>query len=328
MSRRDETRVNRDAAGVGPHVRGGTRLVPLGELDRIRIAEGEPDIRGWEISMLSGTVIGRVTDLLVDPDAGEVVMLDVDLAGTDRHSYAPIRAAQIDRGRRRVIIDSAELHDMNDVPSLARSEALSDDEARRFGEGYARLYGSRGFSRDEQRDWRVQRGQEDLHFRRSAADLGANASAAAARGDDTAVTERDSVRDRQALDRQALDRLHGEEAGETHVHGTHAHTHAHGDRPHAHASDATSASQPGAAADIRYAQRDEEIVVERRPVVIEEVVVRRRVVNADSPDATGAGDTLHADTHGADPRDRDRDGHVVDDRLRELRDDASRRDVR
>ena len=295
MSRRDESRVNRDAAGVGPHVRGGTRLLPLGELDRIRIAEGEPDIRGWEISMLSGTVIGRVTDLLVDPDAGEVVMLDVDLAGTDRHSYAPIRAAQIDRARRRVIIDSAELHDMNDVPSLARSEALSDDEARRFGEGYARLYGSRGFARDQQRDWRVQRGQEDLHFRRSAADLGANASAAAARGDDTAVTERDPVRDRQALDR-----LHGE---------------------------GTVAGSPSGS-DLRYARPDEEVVVERRPVVIEEVVVRRRVVNADSPDATGAGETLQADTHGTDPRDRDRDGHVVDDRLREPRDDASRRDIR
>ena len=291
MSRRDETRVSRDAAGVGPHVRSGTRLVPLGELDRIRIAEGEPDIRGWEISMLSGTVIGRITDLLVDPDAGEVVMLDVDLAGTDRHSYAPIRAAQIDRARRRVIIDSAELHDMNDVPSLARNEALTDDEARRFGEGYARLYGSRGFARDDHRDWRVQRGQENLHFRRGEADLGAGRAAAAAAGDDTAVTESDATR------RQALDRLHGEGG--------------------------VGGSPSGS--DLRYARADEEVVVERRPVVIEEVVVRRRVVNADSPEATDSADD---DTRSADPRDRDRDGHAADDRMRELRDDSMRRDTR
>ena len=275
MSRRDESRVSRDAAGVGPHVRGGTRLVPLAELDRLHVAEGEPDIRGWEISMLSGTVIGHVKDLLVDPDAGEVVMLDVDLAGTDRHSYAPIRAAQLDRARRRVIIDSAELHDVNDVPSLARSEALTDDDARRFGEGYARVYGARGWARDEQRDWRVRRGKDDLHFRRGAADLGAGTAAAAA-GDDTAVSERQFTVDRDAQD------------------------------------DSRNA-EPLPAREVRYAAGDQEIVVERRPVVIEEVVVRRRVVNADSPEAA------NAEAPGADPRDRDRDGHVVDDRLRELR---------
>lgn len=291
MSRRDDSHVSRDAAGVGPHVRGGTRLVSLSELDRMRIAEGEPDIRGWEISMLSGTVIGRVADLLVDPEAREVVMLDVDLAGTDRHSYAPIRAAQVDRARRRVIIDSAELHDMNDVPSLSRNEALSDDEARRFGEGYARIYGDRGWSRDEQRDWRVRRGGEDLHFRRGAADLGAGAAAAAAAGDDTAVTERDSAARRHV----AIERERAEEERAAHV---------------AHEGD------------LRYAPRDEEVVVERRPVVVEEVVVRRRVVNADSPEA------LQADGHAVDPRDHDRDGHTVDDRVRELRDEARRNDIR
>lgn len=314
MSRRDESRVSRDAAGVGPHVRGGTRLVPLGELDRMRIAEGEPDIRGWEISMLSGTVIGRVADLLVDADANEVVMLDIDLAGTDRHSYAPIRAAQVDRARRRIIIDSAELHDVNDFPSLARNEALSDDDAKRFGEGYTRLYGSRGFARDEQREWHVRRGQEDLHFRRGAADLGASAAAAAA-GDDTAVTDREMVREREALrDREALAQLHGERDAQA-------------AQQAARAEDARLAQVPPAQpADIRYAQRDEEVVVERRPVVIEEVVVRRRVVNADSPDATGA--TGDIDSRSADPRDRDRDGHTVDDRLRELRDDARGNDVR
>ena len=276
LSRRDETRVSRDAAGVGPHVRGGTRLVSLSELDRMRIAEGEPDIRGWEISMLSGTVIGRVADLLVDPEAREVVMLDVDLAGTDRHSYAPIRAAQVDRARRRVIIDSGELHDVSDVPSLARNEPLSDDDARRFGEGYARIYGDRGVSRDEQRDWRVQRGGEDLHFRRGAADLGASAAAAAAAGDDTAVTDRDTARERLA-------QLHGEPAGERTAH-------------------------PAREGDLRYAARDEERA--RKPVVIEEVVVRRRVVNADSPEALEA------------------EGHAADDRVRELREEARREDVR
>jgi hypothetical protein len=45
----------------------------------------------------------------VDPDAGEVVLVDVDLPGSDRHTFVPIRVVQIDRARRLVLMDSADL---------------------------------------------------------------------------------------------------------------------------------------------------------------------------------------------------------------------------
>jgi hypothetical protein len=73
------------------------------------VAEGEPDIRGWEVRTIGGRELGKVKELLVDPEAGEVVMLDVDLTGTDQHSLVPLRIVEVDRPRRIVRMDSADL---------------------------------------------------------------------------------------------------------------------------------------------------------------------------------------------------------------------------
>jgi hypothetical protein len=75
------------------------------------VADGEPDIRSWEVKTLSGRVLGSVRELLVDPKAGEVVMIDVDLVGTDHHAYVPIRVVQIDRTKRVVLADSGDLEE-------------------------------------------------------------------------------------------------------------------------------------------------------------------------------------------------------------------------
>lgn len=104
-----EARVDSDAAGVGPYARDTERLVKLSDLDGWDIAEGEPDIRGWEVRTVSGRELGEVKELLVDPDSREVVMLDVDLSGTDEHAMLPIRVAELDRDRRIVRVDSADL---------------------------------------------------------------------------------------------------------------------------------------------------------------------------------------------------------------------------
>lgn len=107
MDRND--RNERDAAGVGPYARERETLTPLSTLDSWKVSEGEPDIRGWEVRTVSGRQLGSVADLLVDADAGEVVLLDIDLPGSDRHTFVPIRVAQLDRGRRVVLMDSADV---------------------------------------------------------------------------------------------------------------------------------------------------------------------------------------------------------------------------
>jgi hypothetical protein len=116
----------RDAAGVGPYARERETLTPLSSLDSWKVSEGEPDIRGWDVRTVSGRELGSVADLLVDADAGEVVLLDIDLPGTVRHTFVPIRVAQLDRARRIVLMDSA------DVPeaALARVERERGEDRR------------------------------------------------------------------------------------------------------------------------------------------------------------------------------------------------------
>jgi hypothetical protein len=115
MTRND--REARDAAGVGPYAKERERLVALSSLDSWTVSDGEPDIRGWEVRTVNNRQLGTVKDLLVDPDAGEAVLLDVDLPGSDRHTFVPIRVVQIERSRRVVLMDSADLP----VDDIARS---------------------------------------------------------------------------------------------------------------------------------------------------------------------------------------------------------------
>ena len=289
MTKRTDDGISRDAAGIGPHVRPGVRLVPLRELDHYDIAAGEADIRGWSVQTVSGREVGQVADLLVDTTTDEVVMLDVDLAGSDRHTLAPIRAAQIDRVRRVGVMDSADLREVSDFPSLSRHEALSDEEARLFSQRYDAAYGDRGWSHNN--DWRVRRGADELRFRRRAADLGASAAAGAA-ASAAAESARDVTFDRDVRDeaagRTAEHDLEREQriSAERDADRT-ALAHEDADvRDIDEARRARDAKERAAKEldsrdrrDLRYAG-PEEVVVEQRPVVVEEVVVRRRVVDA------------------------------------------------
>jgi hypothetical protein len=102
-------RDGRDAAGIGPYAQERERLVPMSTLQSWAVSAGEPDIRGWEVRTVSGRQLGAVGDLLIDQSKGEVVLLDVDLPGAVRHTFVPIRVVQIDRAKRIVVMDSADL---------------------------------------------------------------------------------------------------------------------------------------------------------------------------------------------------------------------------
>ena len=101
--------IRRDSAGVGPDPRMAGRLSRMRDVAGFRIASGDPDIRGWDVRTLSGSEVGKVDDLLVDPRRGEVVMVDIDLAGSSDHVHIPIRGVQIERDRHCVIVDSGEV---------------------------------------------------------------------------------------------------------------------------------------------------------------------------------------------------------------------------
>ena len=118
MDRKND-RIDRDAAGVGPYAREREALVPLSE-SNWDVSRGNVDVRGWDVRTIGGRQLGTVRDLLIDKDAGEVVMLDVDVPGENRNAYVPIRAVQIDRETRVIHMDSA------DFPAAERPETKAE----------------------------------------------------------------------------------------------------------------------------------------------------------------------------------------------------------
>jgi len=113
------------------------------DLDNYKVADGEPDIRGWNVFTATGRELGDIEDLLVDTDMGEVVMIDIDLKRDDRHTLAPIKAAWIDRESHRVVLntsmfdvdgeirESVPSRPVDVTPARARAEATRDvDEVR------------------------------------------------------------------------------------------------------------------------------------------------------------------------------------------------------
>jgi hypothetical protein len=134
----------RDAAGVGPYARDAERLVRLKDLGSWDVAEGEPDIRGWEVRTVGGRDLGKVKELLVDPDAGEVVMIDVDLSGTDRHALVPLRIVEIDRPRRVVRMDSADLTPAEQEAASEAQETRTEGPERTWSDSGRVRYASRG----------------------------------------------------------------------------------------------------------------------------------------------------------------------------------------
>ena len=265
----------RDEAGVGPSPDAAVQLVAMRELDRYTVAEGEPDIRGWDVYTSTGRQLGEVEDLLIDTTSNEVVMLDIDLKRDDRHTMAPIRAAWIDREHRRVVLDTSRIATDDDVPALRRQTAPLPDETERFNQRYAQAYGDEGYP--AQRDINIRRRNDDVRISRSVPPVPMDSSTGqservherpVARAVDRAgdVVERGTDRAADSLDRDRDPRRDDELRGDT--------------------------ADPRR---VRYAQQRDEVVIERRPVVMEEVVVRRRVVDPSELEAGGS-DAARPDT--------------------------------
>ena len=161
MARVEKPRGLRDEANVGPDPRRARELRPLKDM-KWQVADGEPDVRGWPVFASTGRELGVVDELLVDAEAREVVMLDIDLKRDDRHTLAPVRAAWIDRPAKRVVVDARELGADETLPALPRAGEISDDDVSRFNDGYVRAYGDRGYEAD--RTYRLRRGDDELRF--------------------------------------------------------------------------------------------------------------------------------------------------------------------
>jgi uncharacterized protein (TIGR02271 family) len=91
-----------DARGDRSRGTEAARLARLGDLDDYDVADGEPDVRGWNVRTSDGRHGGRVAELIADLSAMEVRYLDVELdkealrLGQTRHVLVPISIAALD----------------------------------------------------------------------------------------------------------------------------------------------------------------------------------------------------------------------------------------
>lgn len=131
---------------------GAGELCRLDDLDDYEIADGEPDIRGWDLRTTGNRTIGEVTSLIADPAAMKVRYVEAKLAkdlfpnGADldddqRKVIIPIRAVRLDTEHDCVLVD----HLPNDVLASAPRfghERLTADRVRPLDEYYGRALGA------------------------------------------------------------------------------------------------------------------------------------------------------------------------------------------
>jgi sporulation protein YlmC with PRC-barrel domain len=116
-------------------------LAHLSDLHDFRLAEGEPDIRGWDVVLPDGRRAGKVEDLIVDTDDLSVRYLEVrvrgEILGTDEDTYVlvPVSAARLDDDDDRVVVDRLPGTGLAAAPRFARG-VPTDEQERSIREYY------------------------------------------------------------------------------------------------------------------------------------------------------------------------------------------------
>ena len=113
-------------AGAGAQTAAALR--PLGDLPEYDVADGDPDIRGWEVLAADGAPVGRVHDLIVDPVAMEVRYAEVALGPGDEHVLLPLGVLRITEGASAVSVGGL---DAARVAALPRYHGTCDDASER-----------------------------------------------------------------------------------------------------------------------------------------------------------------------------------------------------
>lgn len=112
-----------------------TRVVPLDELDDFKVAEGDPDVRGWDVMSSDGRKIGEVEQLLIDRTAMKVRYLDVDLdddlieMGKDRHVLIPIGYARLDQDNDHIMVDNLNAKQIGGMPAYTHQPLTREYES-------------------------------------------------------------------------------------------------------------------------------------------------------------------------------------------------------
>jgi uncharacterized protein (TIGR02271 family) len=112
----------------------GGRVVPLGELGDYEVADGHPDVRGWEVRERGGNKVGEVHELLIDTNEMRVRYLDVELdaglagAGGNRHVLIPVGSVTLDDARDDVVLTGISASQLGGLSPYTHSGLTRDYE--------------------------------------------------------------------------------------------------------------------------------------------------------------------------------------------------------
>lgn len=111
-------------------------LAPLDQLDDIDVASGEPDPRGWKVIGRDGKTIGKVDHLIGDTGAMKVRYLDIDvdrgITKKDFHVLVPIGHVALDRDDKRVRISGLDTTTVATLPAYTHGPISRADEERTY----------------------------------------------------------------------------------------------------------------------------------------------------------------------------------------------------
>lgn len=112
------------------------RVVPLDKLTDFDVAEGDPDIRGWDVIAGDGRRIGEVDELLIDTEAMKVRYMDVDLdeevlgepVDDESHILIPIGYARLREAEDKVIVPELDSDSLRSIPAYDGVPVTQDVE--------------------------------------------------------------------------------------------------------------------------------------------------------------------------------------------------------
>ncbi len=110
------------------------RLARLDELKGFQIAEGDPDIRGWEVRTPDDRKIGKVEELIVDPVERRVRYMEVKVdrkvlgIDDDRHILIPIGTARLKEEGHDVLIERLPAQGLAGAPAYTKGPITRDYE--------------------------------------------------------------------------------------------------------------------------------------------------------------------------------------------------------
>ena len=248
----------------------GEQYARISELDDYRVSEEDPDPRGWAVVDRDGVPFGRVEDLIVDRSAMKVMYLDVSVAGAPASApRARIPAASVDlQPEERSVLASlsradlaahlgsdyqasdyqaSAVEDADETPAMARAAGMTDYAAATAGRAAGTI--------DTDESQRLTRSEEELRVGTRPVEAGEVVVAK------HVETEHVSTPVQRRVERVRIER-----------------------RP---VTGATTGQVELREGEIRVPVMEEEVVVEKRPVIKEEIVIAR--------EATTETETVEAD---------------------------------